>query len=156
METIIDLKKIETCSECTCFNLRKASRVITQLFDRAIMPWGLRGTQFSILAILSAYGPEAITRLSEVLVMDRTTLTRNLKPMENAGLIKITPGNDLRSKTVSMTKKGQRTFAKTFPHWEKTQIRIIDTLGQKRFNAFIKDLSEIVEIFSAKTTGSFF
>ncbi len=153
METIIDRKKLETCAECTCFNLRKASRVITQLFDKAIKPWGLRGTQFSILAVLSAYGPEAITILSEVLVMDRTTLTRNLKPMENAGLIKITRGNDLRSKTVSMTKKGQRTFTKTFPHWEKTQTRIIGKLGQKRFNSLIKDLSEISEFFSAKAIG---
>jgi DNA-binding MarR family transcriptional regulator len=150
MDLTIDREKLESCAECTCFNLRKASRVITQLFDRAMKNGGLRGTQFSILAVLSAFGTETITRLSDILVMDRTTLTRNLKPMESAGLIKITQGSDLRSKAVSLTKKGHQTFARTFPHWKETQDQIIEKLGRKRFNYLIRDLSDISEMFSAR------
>ncbi len=150
MDLSISIEKLESCAECTCFNLRKASRVITQLFDRAMKNGGLRSTQFSILAVLSAFGAETITKLSEILVMDRTTLTRNLKPMESAGLIKITQGSDLRSKAVSLTKKGNQTFARTFPHWKETQGMIIEKLGRKRFNYLIRDLSEISEMFSVR------
>ncbi|MEE9524905.1 MAG: MarR family winged helix-turn-helix transcriptional regulator [Thermodesulfovibrionales bacterium] len=150
MDLSLNREKLESCAECTCFNLRKASRAITQLFDRAMKNSGLRGTQFSILAVLSALGTGTITRLSEILVMDRTTLTRNLKPMENAGLIKIAQGSNLRSKAVSLTKKGHQTLAGTFPHWKRTQDLIIEKLGRERFNYLIRDLSEISEMFSAR------
>lgn len=141
--------EIERCAECACFNLRKASRVITQLFDKAMKNEGVRGTQFSILAVLSALGEETITGLSKVLVMDRTTLTRNLKPMESTGLIRIARGSDLRSREVSLTDKGHRTFEKTFPHWKKTQDMVIEKLGKKRFHNLLRDLAEISGVFSA-------
>jgi len=147
MDIVTDREKL---AECACFNLRKASRVITQLFDKAMKGNGVRGTQFSILAVLSAFETETITRLSDVLVMDRTTLTRNLKPMENAGLIKITQGSDLRSKEVSLTKKGRQTFEKTFPQWKNTQDLVIEKIGRKRFGYLLNDLREISELFSAK------
>lgn len=146
----VDEEKLAQCSRCACFNLRKASRLITQLFDRAIMPYGLRGTQFSILAVLSAAGPETISRLSENLVMDRTTLTRNLRPMEKAGMIKLVRGGDPRTKRVFLTPKGKKAFAGAYPHWEKTQNRIIGKLGHGRFNALIRELSDISDMFSER------
>ena len=148
MVMMADGKRLESCAKCTCFNLRKASRAITQLFDRAIKPYGLRGTQFSILVVLSAAGPETITRLSDILVMDRTTLTRNLRPMEKAGMIKLEQGEDPRSKRVSLTAKGKKAFVGIFPHWEKTQNRIIEKLGKERFTSLIRDLSELSDMFS--------
>lgn len=150
MELTIGREKIKNCAECTCFNLRKASRIITQLFDRTLKLGGLRSTQYSILAVLSVSGPMMITRLSEALATDRTTLTRNLKPMENAELITIVQGSDLRTKTVSMTKKGQQTFGKSYPYWEQTQNQIIGKFGKKRFISLIRDLSEVSEMFSAR------
>ncbi len=144
---------MESCAECTCFNLRKASRVITQLFDQSMQSEGLRGTQFSILAVLSFTGPETITKLSDHLFMDRTTLTRNLRPLEKLGLIKITQGKDLRVKTVALTPKGLGTIEKTFPFWERTQNKIINRLGRKRFNSLIRDLSDISLLFSEKRIG---
>jgi DNA-binding MarR family transcriptional regulator len=146
----VDDKRLASCSRCACFNLRKASRAITQLFDRAIKPYGLRGTQFSILVVLSAAGPETITRLSDILVMDRTTLTRNLRPMEKAGMIKLRQGEDPRSKRVSLTAKGRKVLVDAFPHWEKTQNRIMEKLGEERFASLIRDLSELSDRFSAK------
>ncbi len=147
---IVDDKRLASCAKCTCFNLRKASRAITQVFDRAIKPYGLRGTQFSILAVLSAAGPETITGLSDILVMDRTTLTRNLRPMEKAGMIRLEQGEDPRSKRVSLTAKGKKAFVSIFPHWEKTQNRIIEKLGEERFASLIRDLSELSDGFSGR------
>jgi DNA-binding MarR family transcriptional regulator len=114
---------------------------------------GLRGTQFSILVVLSFRGPETVTKLSEHLLMDRTTLTRNLRPLERLGLIKITPGGDLRVKRVALTHKGMETMEKTFPLWERAQSTIINKIGKKRFHSLIRDLSEISLLFSGKTTG---
>ena len=150
MDLVGDRKRLESCARCTCFNLRKASRVITQLFDRAMKPYGLRGTQFSILAVLSAAGPETITRISDILEMDRTTLTRNLKPMEKTDMIRLVQGEDPRSKKVLITPKGRKTFVSVFPLWEKTQNRIINKLGDERFRTLVRDLSELSEMFSVR------
>lgn len=153
MKVLTDDKRIESCAECTCFNLRKASRVITQIFDRALRPAGLRGTQFSILAVLSAAGSVTISGLSNMLFMDRTSLTRSLRPMEKAGLVRIEQGEDLRNKMVSVTPKGEKAFAKTFASWEKAQNRIIEKLGRERFNSMIRDLQEISDMFSVRKSG---
>ena len=150
---VVDGKRLAGCSKCACFNLRKASRVITQMFDKAIKPYGLRGTQFSILAVLAAAGPETISRLSHILAMDRTTLTRNLRPMEKSDTIKLARGEDPRSKRVHLTPKGKRIFVNAFPHWEKTQKRVIEKLGPGRFNAMIGELSDMAEMFSGGETA---
>ncbi len=153
MNVKFDLIKMDRCTDCACFNLRKATRVITQLYDRSMQPEGLRGTQFSILVALSVAGPQTVTKLSEQLVMDRTTLTRNLRPLEKQGIIKLVRGKDLRVRTVILTSKGLKTLVKALPLWEKAQSQVIHKLGRKRFISFISDLSEITSLFSKKITG---
>jgi DNA-binding MarR family transcriptional regulator len=150
MKERIDKRDLEQCADCTCFNLRKASRTITQLFDRAMQSSGLRGTQFSILAVLAYTGAVTVTKLSDNLVMDRTTLTRNLRPLEKQGLIKVTAGEDLRTRTVEITKSGLKTLNINYPRWEETQNMIINKLGARRFKSLIRDLTEISYMFSAK------
>ena len=78
---------------CTCFNLRKATRAVTQLFDEALKPCGLYATQFTLLAAISSQENVTITELSKTLVMDRTTLTRNLNPLQKSGWVEVTPGD---------------------------------------------------------------
>ena len=68
--------------------------------------------------------------------------------MEKAGMIKVVCGEDPRSKRVSLTPKGKRALVDAFPHWEKTQNRIIEKLGHGRFNALIGELSDISDMFS--------
>jgi DNA-binding MarR family transcriptional regulator len=140
------------CAECACFNLRKASRTITQLFDRAMQPGGLRGTQFSILAVLSFMGATTVTRLSNNLLMDRTTLTRNLRPLEHKGYIVVSAGEDLRTRAVELTDNGVKALGEAYPIWKETQTKIINKLGKKRFQSMISDLSEISSLFSGKST----
>lgn len=141
-------EKAKLCVECVCFNLRKATRVATQIYDNVLKPVGIRGTQFSIMAVLAIVGSETITNLSEILVMDRTTLSRNLRPMEKASLIKISQGKDQRTKRVSLTKKGIKTFEEAYPLWKKAQTKIVEHLGRERFNSFLEDLEKISSVYS--------
>ena len=77
-------------TDCTCFNLRKAARAVTQYYDDALRPSGLRVTQFSLLSVIKQFGTVNIGTLADEAVMDRTTLTRNLKLLEQEGLVTIT------------------------------------------------------------------
>ena len=83
---------------CTNFNLRKATRAVTHLYDEMLKPSGLRSTQYSLLTVLSLGEAETISNLAHKLVMDRTTLTRNLQPLKSQGWIKRVPGEDRRTR----------------------------------------------------------
>src|SRR4051812_38930012 len=93
---------------CTCFNLRKAARAVTQLYDEVMRPTGLRATQFSLLSVVWIAGRISITALAEAAVMDRTTLKRNLELLERAGLVRIQPGEDARVREVSLTPAAEK------------------------------------------------
>jgi DNA-binding MarR family transcriptional regulator len=147
MDDISVVTELENCAACACFNIRKASRSITQHYDKALQPSGLRATQFSILAVLSSAGSITITRLSRYLVMDRTTLTRNLKPLVKRRFIQIKSGGDLRTRTVKLTTRGRTAVLNALPLWEGVQDDIISKLGTERFNSFIRDLSEVSALF---------
>ena len=145
-------KKSQTKNEtlavknCTCFNLRKATRTVTRLFDEVMQPTGLRATQFTLLAAISSTGTIAIRQLSKVLVMDRTTLTRNLKPLETGRLVKIVLGEDRRTRTLTLTDKGRKTLEKSFPFWRQAQSRVIERLTLRRWKELLKHLNSTVDI----------
>src|SRR3546814_19389843 len=97
-------------SVCTCFKLRRAARRVTQLYDRHLQPTGLRITQFGLLARLRVE-PLQMTALAERMGMDRTTLTRNLRPLERLGYVTVDPGEDRRTRTVAITSEGRAAFS---------------------------------------------
>jgi len=132
--------------DCTCFNLRKATRAVTQLFDDRMQPTGLRGTQFTLLSAISETGTIAISQLSRVLIMDRTTLTRNLKPLETKRLVKIVPGLDRRTRTLTLTDKGCKTLEKALPFWRQAQSEVIERLTYKSWKELLGHLDRTVEI----------
>lgn len=129
---------------CTCANLRKATRVVTQAFDAALQPTGLKTTQFTLLAVLSKRGDLPLTRLAETLVMDRTTLTRNLKPLIREGLIRIESAEDHRVRTVGLTEAGRRLFEKARPEWEKAQSALFEGLGADHWSQLLNGLAATV------------
>ncbi len=131
---------------CTCFHLRKASRVVTQIFDEVLQPSGVLVNQFTLLVAINLAGSVTITHLAQELVMDRTTLTRNLKPLERQGFIQIQPGQDQRMRVVSLTEQGQVILAKALPLWEQAQTRIIEQLGQEQWNVLLSGLSHTVSL----------
>jgi len=137
--------EIKKHANCTCFNLRKATRVITQLFDEALKPSGIRSTQFTLLSTAQSKGPVGISELAKLLATDRTTLTRNLKPLLDRGLLVTVNGPDARRRPVELTPKGLETLRKAVPLWETVQAEIAQTFGHHRWENMIHDLNEIVD-----------
>ncbi len=134
---------------CTCFNLRKAARAVTQLYDERLREVGLRATQFTLLMALRSLGEMTLTGLAERAVMDRTTLTRNLRLLEKRGLTRVRPGEDRRERLVSLTAKGEKALAEAFPLWEEAQAEMVDGLGEERLAQFLADLAEVVDVARA-------
>lgn len=140
---------LSQCADCACLNLRKAARAMTQLYEKMMQPTGLRGTQFSLLVGLAAAGPATLTHLAKSYVTDRTTLSRNLRPLAKQGLVQITTGRDRRERVVALTPKGHEAVTRAFPLWRKAQERVIQELGEARWRRLREDLSEIVRIAQA-------
>lgn len=131
---------------CTCFGLRKAARAVTQMYDQALKPAGLRATQFSLLVAAERSGPRGIGELAELLVMDRTTLTRNLKPLLDRGLLKSVEGADRRRRPVAITAKGRAALARALPHWREAQVRMAGSLGHSRWRRLLGDLRDTANL----------
>ncbi len=131
---------------CACFNLRKAARAVTQLYDETLRGTGLRATQHSLLMVLMGRGDMSVTDLAKIVVMDRTTLTRNLRLLEKQGLIRIRPGEDRRVREVCLTRKGRDALERVFPLWEKAQTEMTEGLGQDRLGRLLSDLSAAVAL----------
>lgn len=136
----------EIAANCACFNVRKAARAITQLYDHILKPTGLRGTQFTVLVALSIRGHIGISQLADVLVMERTTLTRNLKPLEKQGLISISEGSDRRTRSVILTAEGREKIKETIPYWEQAQEIIAGGLGNRNMNDMLERISKLTEL----------
>ncbi|BDA73006.1 MarR family transcriptional regulator [Rivularia sp. IAM M-261] len=135
-------------ASCTCFSLRKAARVVTQLFDEQMASSGLLVTQFSILGVIATMKESTMNQLAQYLVMDRTTLTRNLKPLEREGLIQINPGKDKRTRLISLTPEGIEALQKALPLWEQAQSLMISQLGKERWKSLMSHLSDTTDLLS--------
>ncbi len=119
--------------DCNCFAVRSAARHVTQLYDQLLAPVGLRVTQFSILAKLKRRGPLTINALADDMVMDRTTLGRNIQPLQRDGLIRIEPApSDRRAKVLHLTKAGEKQLHAGLEAWSKAQTRFEAGFGTKR------------------------
>jgi DNA-binding MarR family transcriptional regulator len=131
--------------ECNCYAVRAAARHITQVYDQLLAPTGLRSTQLSILAKLKRLGPLTINTLARDMVMDRTTLGRNILPLERDGLIRIeaTP-SDRRAKELHLTKAGEKRLQVAHERWSEAQARFETTFGPRRAAELRKMLRAVV------------
>ena len=137
----VDLETaIQTGANCACFNLRKASRLMTQVYEKHMRRVGLRSTQFSVLMVVRALEPSKVKELATVLEMDRTTLGRNLKPLERDGYVHIEPGTDQRERVVSLTPAGHQALVNALPAWQQAQDEIERRLGASRFSDLLLGL----------------
>ena len=133
MKTIIPVDGLSGPGDCNCLAVRQAARHVTQFYDQFLAPIGLRTTQFSILAKLKRLGPMTINALAANLVMDRTTLGRNLLPLERDGLITVDKGRrDRRSKEVRLTGAGAARFQAGVNGWIQAQNRFAAAFGAER------------------------
>ena len=117
---------------------------MTQLYDQTLRQAGLRATQFTLLMLVAGKDELSLTDLADMAVMDRTTLTRNLRPLERRGLVGVRPGEDRRVREVSLTRKGHEALARAFPLWEKAQAEMASGVGQARLSRLLVDLGAAV------------
>lgn len=136
---------IDDPAACTGGNLRRATRAVNQVYDGALAPVGLKSTQFNLLAALDKLGEVPLTRLAEALVLDRTTLTRNLKPLIEQGLVRSGEDEDRRVRRLGLSAKGRRRLAQALPHWRNAQRRMVEALGPERWARLLDDLAASVE-----------
>jgi len=131
--------------ECNCFMVRSAARHVTQLYDQTLAPVGLHVTQFSILAKLKRLGPLTINALAKDMIMDRTTLSRNVLPLERDGLIKIeASAADARAKELHLTKPGEKRLQAGREAWVQAQARFETRFGAKRAADFRAMLRAVI------------
>jgi DNA-binding MarR family transcriptional regulator len=130
-------------ANCACFNLRRATRAVTQLYDDALRPSGLRVTQFSLLVILQNSGPLSISELAQESGTDRTTLTRNAALLQSEALVKIDSGTDARVRIVSLTAAGSRAVEDAYPRWVAVQEALSRQVGSEVLARMIRDLTSL-------------
>ncbi|MGH6819039.1 MAG: MarR family winged helix-turn-helix transcriptional regulator [Methylovirgula sp.] len=130
MRSVQIVPKIE---DCNCLAVRQAARHVTQFYDRFLAPIGLRTTQYSILGKLKRAGAMTINTLAAELVMDRTTLGRNILPLQREGLVAVRPGKtDRRSKELQLTELGRARYEAGAERWLEAQHQFEATFGDKR------------------------
>jgi DNA-binding MarR family transcriptional regulator len=126
-------ENLPKAEDCNCFAVRSAARHVSQFYDRCLAPTGLRTTQFSILAKLNRKGPLTINELAKDMVMDRTTLGRNVRPLERDGLIAIEAAqSDRRAKELRLTNAGEKRLRAAIKAWSRAQARFEMTFGARR------------------------
>jgi DNA-binding MarR family transcriptional regulator len=113
---------------CTCFKLRKLTRTMSRLYDQHLAAAGLKTTQYSVLAN-AAREALPVAALAERLGAERTTLTRNLKPLLEAGWIALLPGADSRQRIVTITDDGRAKLASAYGHWRAAQTEFENLMG---------------------------
>jgi len=119
--------------DCNCFAVRSAARHVSQFYDQFLAPIGLRTSQFSILSKLKRRGPLTINALAKDMVMDRTTLGRNILPLERDGLIRIEPiASDRRAKELHLTNSGEKRLQAALKAWSQAQVQFETSFGTKR------------------------
>lgn len=135
----------EVLAICGSFNLRKASRVLTQMFDEALQPTGLRSTQLVILLVLARDGEVGMASLSRELVLSPSTLSRNLRPLLREGLLRIVGGSNGRGKQVSLTPEGHEAVQRAAPYWQAVQERFIRQIGSQPWQEMAGRLNDLVD-----------
>lgn len=138
-------------AECACFNLRRAARAVTQEYDQALLPLGLRATQVTVLVAIARAPGAPAGRLAEALGMDKTTLSRNLTPLRRAKLIAPSAGADRRTRGMALTAKGTELLGRAIPLWEGAQDQVIQRVGTKGWASLRRDLASLTTSPSDRT-----
>ena len=140
-------KANELLTRCACFDLRRATRAVSRMYDDFLRDAGLNITQFALLRLICAKKELSISTLGRYMVMDRTSITRALAPLERDGLIHSRPGTDKRIRVVSVSNKGRRLVEGAEPKWRQAQEALIETIGEDRWRAMstvLRDTTRMV------------
>src|SRR5262249_4897389 len=133
----------EVVENCVCHRTRMAARAVTRLYDDMLRSVGLRATQLAVLVAVGGDDVVSITALAKFMGMDRSTLTRNLTPLESDGLTRVGIEGWRRSSTVEITKKGRSRLREALPLWEKAQAILRRKLGSRRWSVIRAGLDDL-------------
>lgn len=136
---------------CIGFSLRKADRVITQIYDHHLASCGIKVTQYSILRAIHYLGTSTSAQLQEVMILDQTTLSRNLKPLARDGYIHLAPGEDKRARVVSLTESGKALYDQAQQLWKKAQTGLTAQLSPEAVQQLVALSNEIVKLRDCST-----
>jgi DNA-binding MarR family transcriptional regulator len=116
---------------CLCFRSRRVARGLTRMYEEALRPLGLEPTQLTLLNVVALSGPGggAMGLMADFLALDPTTLSRNLRPLERAGLVRMAQGTDRRIRLARITPAGRRMIARALPRWRAAHARVVAALG---------------------------
>ncbi len=131
---------------CLGFAVRRNARAMAQYYDAALAPAGVKGTQFALLNAVFLLGHPGMQELAEALGMDRTTLTRNLRPLETQRLVALRSGVDRRERHIVLTERGEATLAAAQRRWEAAHGRLVDRLGAQRTRRLLEDLADLTAL----------
>jgi DNA-binding MarR family transcriptional regulator len=124
--------------QCLCLRLRQGARTMTRLYDEALRPLGVQTSQLSLLVAVACFGEDGagMGALADAVGMDRSTLTRNVRPLERAALLRVArSARDARSRSVSLTPAGERLIEAALPLWKDAQASVKATLGKANARA---------------------
>lgn len=144
-------------AECLCFRSRRLARVLTRHFDEALRPLGIQATQLTLLAAIAGPGAagQSMPRLIDVLAMDATTLSRNLKPLQKQGLVSLEAApNDKRARLARLTLEGERVLTGALPLWRTAHDRLQEVLGTEEALALRQQLELAVPLPSNLANGA--
>ena len=130
---------------CACHKVRMAARAVTRAYDDALRPVGLRATQLAVLVAIAVEGAMSITALAKFMIMDRSTLTRNLRPLEQEGLVAVGLEGWRRSRTLEVTEKGRLRLAEALPLWKQAQETLRRKLGDQNWVKIHSDLDQLIQ-----------
>jgi DNA-binding MarR family transcriptional regulator len=133
-------------SICNCLNLRRASQAITKVYDKFLEPSGLKISQYSLVKSINRLEPVNVSDLAVELKLDRTTLVRNLKPLEEKGLIADIAIKGSRNRQLVLTDDGKRALTKAFYLWQEAQTHVEECLGKNDLDTLLALLSKIENI----------
>jgi DNA-binding MarR family transcriptional regulator len=138
---------------CTCYRLRQAARLVSRTYDQFLAPCGISIGQFGMLVTLTAMEGESISKLAETLQMERTTLTRNLLPLQKLGYVAIEPGPDKRARALRLTETGKAALVAAQPLWQVAQRSLEHQLGKAEVKSLNAALEDTLDRMSAHDEG---
>ena len=141
----------ELLTECACFDLRRATRAVSRMYDDFLRDAGLNITQFSLLRLICVEKDLSISTLGRYMVMDRTSITRALAPLERDRLIYSRTGADKRIRIISVTNKGRKLIESAEPKWRQAQEALMDTIGEDRWRAMSTVLRDATRMVRHRT-----
>jgi len=134
----------EVRENCAALRARMAARKLTRTYDKALKPAGLKITQFTLLIAVEEGSAKSLTALADMLALERSSLVRNVKLLEDEGLLEAAPSGEGRSLGLKLTKAGRKKLTQALPLWREAQTHVETALGQN-WPAVKKSLHQLIQ-----------